>query len=224
LAVKIFTTDSKYRFGSEMTVYNELTNTNFPTLNMLCYCNNPCLIFLSPVGRRLNSCYDDQIIIDGLFNIYRKLVQKHIVHRDIRPENFVITRDQSTGKEKLSIIDWSTAIKEGTKTSFAGTVLYASDRILNNFVTIEDFNYFDDLCSIAKVLVGRFNCTVNSILQNVEKGRSSYEYARNVWEAWKQIYSRYKNVHSFIMKASEGNIDAMLKQLGQFFNKESIYC
>jgi len=72
------------------------------------------------------------------------------VHRDVRRDNFLLRDD----KGEIHVIDFGYATRTESSVSFAGTITYASDRVLNllsnDNVAQFQFNAADDLESCVK--------------------------------------------------------------------------
>jgi len=100
-------------------------------------------------------------IADKMINLIKVFHSKGYVHRDLKPQNFVVDLNSN----EIFIIDYGLAKKVDKTISFnkslKGTVRYAS---INTHLGI-DQSYRDDLCSIGYILV--YFCTRRLPWQNI---------------------------------------------------------
>ena len=92
---------------------------------------------------------DTAIVMKQLFIVLNYLRSKEMIHRDVKPENIMFIRD-NTSQIKIKLIDFGLAIhnskREGVKKG--GTAGYVAPEILNN----EPYDYKADLYSAGVVM------------------------------------------------------------------------
>ena len=103
----------------------------------------------SPVLRKID--FEDVLLADwlDLLDALLAVHRKGLVHRDLRPDNFCVRNEDG----KLTLIDFGCAVRDDAAEPFAGTVMYASEHVINSLVRGEflfSVTFADDLESFVK--------------------------------------------------------------------------
>jgi hypothetical protein len=225
-AVKMFYSHCEKYFNIERNLYirlnqyNNSLNLNFPFLKMIAYDLNRLIIFLSPVGSHVESI--DSLGKNGIKNVKMILAclkQIGIVHRDLRPENFVTV---GSGLERrFLLIDFSCSVDENTEADCMGTLKYASDNVLKDWITTQKHRYThaDDCCSVAKMYLACWDTNIKRSLNSPVIFLNQLDYAANLQTVWNELYSRMPTTKNLMNAAKKGNIDDVCRLLKRFIKK-----
>jgi len=72
----------------------------------------------------------------ALVDLLRKIHEKNICHRDLRPENILLDNDQN-----VVLIDWGYAVGSLPTTKFAGTASFCAEKYASNWLLDYDATY-----------------------------------------------------------------------------------
>jgi serine/threonine protein kinase len=215
----MFYSDRKIFFDTEKDMYlklNQCKNADFPFLKMIAYDPKRFIMFLSPVGQPIKEIdkLKGEEGIESIKVILNYLKQLGIVHRDIRPQNFVIVRKGS--QLCFLLIDLSCAIVEGTIKNCIGTMRYASDGVLEDWKNKRPhlYTYTDDWCSVAKMYLACLDKEIKELLDKVYSCTGiEVELIKVTWES---VYFKNHRAKLLVETAEKGNLDnfcEMLKEL-----------
>jgi serine/threonine protein kinase len=131
---------------AEIYLYLKDTNVHIPALKGTGVCGDISYLVLSQLKESLLT-YDDSISYETFFKEFQSLHEARIVHRDIKPQNFLIGF-----KQDLYLIDFGLACIQTNEPmhSFVGNKRYAS------FTCFEKeyvYTYQDDLISLIYMLL-----------------------------------------------------------------------
>jgi serine/threonine protein kinase/cell fate (sporulation/competence/biofilm development) regulator YmcA (YheA/YmcA/DUF963 family) len=179
------------------------------------------------------NCSETKSFLSQMADGMKVLREKHVVHRDLKPQNILIKFDPSSGKMLFKIADFGFARffkEENTKDvtidvmySLAGTPVFMAPEALKCVMTHGKTPYDEkvDLWSIGallyKSLVGQcgFFAHMNQILPILEKKKDAIAFTRpkKVGEKLKYLYELPQEVQDRLPQDFCSQITGLLKDL-----------
>ncbi|KAM9993115.1 hypothetical protein ACTFIZ_011095 [Dictyostelium cf. discoideum] len=196
-----------HRIEEKETEYNTIMDLgktikeSIPTITN----HNTEWIEMIPLGNLVDKKAPRSLFVK-LTNLLKKVHTLGYIHRDIRPSNIIVYKNEPY------LIDWGFAIKNNSEEIYQGTLMTASDRILDLLIdpSVKKFSLkpSDDLVSLVKTIIVLKETGVE---EDIRSANLSLQQLKEYWKSVEKTSLIYKKLLDMALKCDYQSIIKFLE-------------